>query len=57
MRADILRVALCFSEFRRVEENTSNEQKCPFVLYAKPSNKRFIIPLQKKIVIMRGYFF
>ena len=37
-----------FSEFRRVEENTSNEQKCPLVLYAKPSNKRFIIPLQKK---------
>ena len=40
-----------FSEFRRVEENTSNEQKCPLVLYAKPSNKRFIIPLQKKTVI------
>ena len=34
-------------------KNTSNEQKRSLVLYAKPSNKRFITPLQKKIVILQ----
>ena len=28
-------------------------RKCPLVLYAKPWNKRFIIPLQKKNVILQ----
>ena len=32
-------------------KSTSNEQKCPLVLYAKPSNKRFIIPLQKIVIL------
>ena len=26
------------------------QTKCPLVLYAKPSNKRFIIPLQKMLL-------
>ena len=37
-----------FSEARRGEEKYEQWAKCPLVLYAKPSNKRFIIPLQKK---------
>ena len=57
MRADILRGAWLFSEFRKVEENTSNEQKCPLVLHAKPSNKRFIIPLQKNCYFAIGLYF
>ena len=53
-----------FSEPRRGEEKYEQWAKCPHVLYAKPSNKvyiltsaiikpsnkRFIIPLQKKII-------
>ena len=31
--------------------------KCPLVLYAKPSNKRFIIPLQKKNYVAIGFYF
>ena len=31
--------------------------KCPLVLYAKPSNKRFIIPLQKKNYLAIGFYF
>ena len=31
--------------------------KCPLVLYAKPSNKRFIIPLQKKFYLKIGFYF
>ena len=31
--------------------------KCPLVLYAKPSNKRFIIPLQKKNNLAIGFYF
>ena len=30
---------------------------CPLVLYAKPSNKRFIIPLQKKNYLAIGFCF
>ena len=37
-----------FSEPRRGEEKYEQRAKCPLVLYAKPSNKRFIISLQKK---------
>ena len=33
-------------------KNMSNEQKRPWVLYVKPSNKRFIILLQKDFVIL-----
>ena len=29
--------------------------KCPLVLYAKPSNKRFIIPLQKGVILIQFY--
>ena len=29
--------------------------KCPRVLYVKPSNKRFIIPLQKGVILMQFY--
>ena len=37
-----------FCELRsRGEEKYEQWAKCPLVLYAKPSNKRFIIPLQK----------
>ena len=32
------------------EEKYEQWGKCPLVLYAKPSNKRFIIPLQKKLL-------
>ena len=35
--------------FFRGEEKYEQWAKCPFVLYAKPSNKRFIIPLQKTL--------
>ena len=38
-------------------KNTSNEQKRPLVLYAKPSNKRFIIPLQKNCYFAIGFYF
>ena len=31
--------------------------KCPLILYAKPSNKRFIIPLQKKNYLTIGFYF
>ena len=31
--------------------------KCPLVLYAKPSNKRFIIPLQKNCYFAIGFYF
>ena len=37
-----------FSEPRRGEEKYEQWAKYPLVLYAKPSNKRFIIPLHKK---------
>ena len=30
--------------------------KCPRVLYAKPSIKRFIIPLQKYFFILASFF-
>ena len=33
------------------------QTKCPLVLYAKPSNKRFIIPLQKKNYLAIGFYF
>ena len=55
IRANILRIAVYFSEPRGGEEKYELQQwaKCPLVLYAKPSNKRFIIPLQKKYVILQ----
>ena len=31
--------------------------KCPLVLYAKPSNKRFIIPLQKIVILQLASIF
>ena len=38
-----------FSELRRGEEKCEQWAKCPLLLiYAKPSNKKFIIPPQKK---------
>lgn len=49
IRADILQVAWYFSESRRGEEKYEQWAKCPPVLCVKPSNKRFIIPLQKKV--------
>ena len=40
-------------------KNTKQWAKCPLVLYAKPSNKRFIIPLQKKNCYLQlvGHYF
>ena len=40
-------------------KNTKQWAKCPLVLYAKPSNKRFIIPLQKTNCYLQllGYYF
>ena len=35
------------------KEKYEQGAKCPLVFYAKPSNKRFIIPLTKKIVILQ----
>ena len=54
---DILRVALYFSEPRRGKEKYEQWAKCPLVLYAKPSNKRFIIPLQKRKYLAIGFYF
>ena len=38
-----------FSSPLRGSENTTQLAKYPYVLHAKPSNKRFIIPLQRKL--------
>ena len=54
-RADILLIARIFLSPEGVRKNTSNEQNVSaYILYihAKPSNKRFIIPLQKDFVIL-----
>ena len=48
IRSDILRVAYYFY--------TSNAQNFRLVLYVKPSNKRFLIPLQKDFVILASLF-
>ena len=52
-----MRVALYFSEPRRGKEKYEQWAKCPLVLYAKPSNKRFIIPLQKNCYFAVGFYF
>ena len=52
-----MRVALYFSEPRRGEEKYEQWAKCPLVLYAKPSNKRFIIPLQKIVILQLASIF
>ena len=56
IRADILRVAVHFSEARRGEEKYEQRAKCLRVSYVKPSNKRFIIPLRKDFVILVSLF-
>ena len=56
IRADILRAAYYFSEPRRGDEKYEQLAKCSRVLYVKPSNKRFIIPLQKGFVILASLF-
>ena len=45
--------------FRAPQGRGKYEQraKCPLVLYAKPSNKRFIIPLQKNRYFAIGLYF
>ena len=40
--------ASCAVFFRRGEERYEQWEKCPRALYVKPSNKRFIIPQQKR---------
>ena len=57
IRADILRVAQYFSEPHtyRGEEKCEQWAKCPRVLYVKPSNKRFTIPLQKGVILIQFY--
>ena len=37
-----------FSSPAGTKKNTKQWTKCPLVLYVKPSNERFIIPLQRK---------
>ena len=46
-----------FSEPPRGEEKYEQWAKCPLVLYAKPSNKRFIISLQKIVILQLASIF
>ena len=46
-----------FCVLRRGEEKYEQWAKCPLVLYAKPSNKRFIISLQKNCYFAIGFYF
>ena len=46
-----------FSEPLRGEEKYEQWAKCPLVLYAKPSNKRFIISLQKIVILQLASIF
>ena len=46
-----------FSRPCGARKNTTQLAKCPHVLYAKPSNKRFIIPLQKKLLFGNWFLF
>ena len=46
-----------FSEPCRGEEKYEQWAKCPLVLYAKPSNKRFIISLQKIVILQLASIF
>ena len=51
--------ASCVVFFRAPHGRQKYEQwaKCSLVLYAKPSNKRFIIPLQKKLLFCNWLLF
>ena len=44
-----------FSEPRRGEEKYEQWAKCPRVLYVKPSIRRFIILLQKGVILIQFY--
>ena len=57
IRADILRVAWYFSEPLRGEEKYEQWAKCPLVLYATRSNKRFLIPVQKIVNLQLASIF
>ena len=41
---------------RGAKKKYEQRAKCPLVLYVKPSNKRFIIPLQNNFVILASLF-
>ena len=49
--------ASCVVFFRAPQgrEKMRAMSKMPRVLYAKPSNKRFIIPLQKGVILLQFY--
>ena len=57
IRADILRVAWYFSEPLRGEEKYEQWAKCPLVLYATRSNKRFLFPVQKIVNLQLASIF
>ena len=48
-------VACIFPRPCGARKNTTQLVKYPRVLYDKPSNKRFIIPLQKDVILIQFY--
>ena len=51
----ILLIARIFPRPCGARKNTTQLAKCPRVLYDKPSNERFIIPLQKGVILIQFY--